>query len=163
MRVCKLLSIFFLLLSLALISCGKKGDPFLPVVAEEGRVSILKGESNGENVDLTGRIQGAMREGSTLRAYYAAYPLDQPPCEGCPIEYQGFESFDRDSVSGDGFTCRITGIQPGTFTFSRPGSSVPRAGRGPPRTGFGWKCPDWKTRRRQKSGYRRQPSRRPLR
>jgi hypothetical protein len=132
MRVCKILSILFLLLSLALISCGKKGDPFLPVVAEEGRVSILKGESNGENVDLTGRIQGAMREGSTLRAYYAAYPLDQPPCEGCPIEYQGFESFDRDSVSGDGFTCRITGIQPGNLYFFEARIIGPEGGQGPP-------------------------------
>jgi hypothetical protein len=117
MRPGKPLPFLVLLFCLALISCGKKGDPFLPSTEGDGRITLLKGEWNGEYVDLTGRIHGSMNEGARIRAYYAAYPLDQPPCEGCPIEYQGFQSFGRDVLSESGFSCKMTQIQPGNLYF----------------------------------------------
>jgi hypothetical protein len=109
--------LLFLTLCLALASCGKKGDPFLADGGAEGRITLLGGEWKGEHVDLTGRIHGVMKEGESIRAYYAAYPFDQPPCEGCPVEYQGFESFGREVVRNNDFSCTMTRIQPGSLYF----------------------------------------------
>jgi hypothetical protein len=132
MRPGKPLPFLFVLFCLVLISCGKKGDPFLPVVERDVRITLLKGEWNGEYLDLTGRIHGIMKEGASIRAYYAAYPLDQPPCEGCPVEYQGFQSFGRHVVSESGFSCRMTEIQPGNLYFFEAMIIGPGDSPGPP-------------------------------
>jgi len=135
------LSVLFLWLCLALISCGKKGDPFLPATQGDGRVTGLKGEWNGEYVLLTGRTREAMREGAGIRAYYAAYPLDQPPCEGCPIEYQGYESFGREVMGKSGFSCRITEIQTGNIYFFEVRIIGPGGSLGPPSNRVGVEVP----------------------
>lgn len=121
-----------LLLCWTLISCGKKGDPFLPAPEANARVSDLQGEWNGESVLLSGRSDEAVEEGATIRAYYAAYPLDEPPCEGCPIQYQGFQSFGLEVMSGGGFSCRITEIRPGNVYFFQVRILSPGGSLGPP-------------------------------
>jgi hypothetical protein len=49
--------------------------------------------------------------------YYAVYPLDQPPCEGCPIEYQGFHPFGREALKGDVFSLKVPEIRRGNIYF----------------------------------------------
>ena len=121
------------LLGLTLISCGKKGDPFLPPPQEEGlRVTGLIGEWNGDFVLLSGRVREPMSESAGLRAYYAAYPLDQAPCEGCPIQYQGFQSFGLEVIKGNRFSCRVADIRPGNVYFFEARLLGPGGGLGPP-------------------------------
>lgn len=133
MRPRQLLPVLFLLLCLALISCGKKGDPFLPAVeGDGGRVTGLKGEWDGEYVLLTGRIHEATRQGAGIKAYFASYPLAEPPCEGCPIEYQGFQSFGREVMSESGFSCEMTEIKPGNIYFFEVRVIGPGNRQGPP-------------------------------
>jgi hypothetical protein len=132
MRPRQPLFVLLLLICSVMISCGKKGDPFLPAPEDPGRITGLKAEWTGESVLLTGRIEGEIREGGGIRAYYASYPLDQPPCEGCPIEYQGFESFGREATAGRGFSCLMRPIRPGALYFFEVRVMGPGQRQGPP-------------------------------
>jgi len=132
MRLEWLFPALMLLLSLPLISCGKRGDPFIPPPqGEDLRVTGLRGEWKGEFVLLSGRVREPIGEVAGLRAYYAAYPLDQAPCEGCPIQYQGFQSFGPDVIKGNGFSCRIADIRPGNVYFFEVRVLGPGGGLGP--------------------------------
>jgi hypothetical protein len=108
-----------LFLGLVFVSCGKKGDPFLPAKEPVNRVTGLEGAWNGEDLLLTGRIQepSKVREGDGCRVYYAVYPLDRPPCEGCPIEYQGYQAFGHEAVTGDVFSFKMPGIRRGNIYY----------------------------------------------
>ena len=133
MRPIHFLPALFLLLCTALISCGKKGDPFLPAMeGGGGRVSGLKGEWDGKFVLLSGRIHEATGQDAGVRAYFGSYPVDQPPCDGCPIEYQGFQSFGPEVVSESVFSCEMTEIKPGNIYFFEVRVIGPGGNQGPP-------------------------------
>ncbi|MBN2031695.1 MAG: hypothetical protein JW836_00340 [Deltaproteobacteria bacterium] len=132
MRLKKAQTALFLLFCFGLIACGKKGDPFVPVKEPLNHVTDLEGMWDGESIVLTGRIQGAMKEGTIIRAYYAMYPPDQIPCEGCPIEYEGFQPFGREVVSENRFLCRIREIKPGNIYFFEIKVIGSGGGQGPP-------------------------------
>jgi hypothetical protein len=108
-----------LFLSLVTVSCGKKAAPFLPSKEPSNRVTDLGGVWNGKDLLITGRVQEPLeaKEGDGCRIYYSVYPLDQPPCEGCPIEYQGYQPFGREALRGDGFSFIVPGIQRGNVYF----------------------------------------------
>jgi hypothetical protein len=86
-----------------LAACGKKGPPFLPELRLDARLDLLTGTWVDGAVRLEGIIQGADKgadiTGGTI--YYAWYPEDQPPCEGCPIEMTRFPGPVDTMVTGD--------------------------------------------------------------
>jgi predicted small lipoprotein YifL len=90
-------------------ACGKKGPPFLPEKRIEAKVDRL----NGKWVDGRIRLEGTVKDGDKggnitgCRVYYASYPEDQPPCEGCPIEMAEFADNVEATVSEGRFTCDI--------------------------------------------------------
>jgi hypothetical protein len=119
MRRRSTVTITLMVLCTIFFSCGKKGDPFLSSKQTPDQVTDFEGAWNGEDVLLTGRIPEPMkvREGDGCRIYYAAYPLDSPPCEGCPIEYNGYLSFGRELLTGDMFSYKVPGIRRGQLYF----------------------------------------------
>jgi hypothetical protein len=105
---------------LSMVSCGKKAEPFLPVKGADLRVTGLRGEWKEGRVLLTGDVRDpAGNAGSLegLRVYYAVYPWDQPTCEGCPIEYKGFQLFGKEVTTATGFACEMPGIERGNIYY----------------------------------------------
>jgi hypothetical protein len=105
---------FLLCLGLLVFStCGKKGPPFLP--REPMRISVqdLKAERVGGEVALTGRLtyppgmEKGLPEVFAYRIQHAWYPLESPPCEGCPIDFMGFQVIEVDGVQGPLFRARV--------------------------------------------------------
>ena len=103
---------------LVTMTCGKKGDPFLPKKEFPARVTDLEGERQKEVIVLRGKISGP-KEVEGAKVYYAQYPLEKSPCEGCPIEYQGFQAFGAEVVTEEGFLCRIPVKGQGQIYFFR--------------------------------------------
>jgi len=108
---------FFLFLTVLFMvpSCGKKAPPFLrqrePLSA---RVVDLEGKWVGDDIVLRGimREEGANPERKTitgLRVYYAEYPLASPPCEGCPLEFEGYRDFGREVLTDGGVEFTVKG------------------------------------------------------
>jgi hypothetical protein len=90
-------------------SCGKKGPPFLPKKPFDAGVMNLQGQQRAGFVFLEGQVVGTGDKGSVqgARVDYARYPLGEPPCEGCPIEYRGYHRFGPEVVTGTGFGCEL--------------------------------------------------------
>ncbi len=99
--------------SLVLMSCGKKGPPFLPKTDRPLKVEQLKGQWTNEAVLLQGSIpalkgQKKGRPGVTgCRVYHTWYSLKNPPCEGCPIKYPGFQEIRGKILAGEEFLCEV--------------------------------------------------------
>jgi predicted small lipoprotein YifL len=91
---------------LAILVCGKKGPPSLPKKEASARVTDLKAEREKEDILLRGMISGP-KELEGARVYYAQYRHEESPCEGCPIEYQGYHGFGAEVVTEEGFLCRV--------------------------------------------------------
>ena len=99
--------------SLALMSCGKKGPPFLPKTDMPLKVEQLKGKWTNEAVLLQGNIP-ALKGGKKgtpgvmgCRVYHKWYSLKNPPCEGCPIDYPGFQEIKGEILAGEDFMCEV--------------------------------------------------------
>jgi predicted small lipoprotein YifL len=101
----------FLAALIALLpACGKKGPPFLTESKLSLRVDQLKAERENGRILLKGYVRGEDKIVSSVtgcRVYHAWYTMDNPPCEGCPIEMTGFEEIKEKVVSGDRFNCEI--------------------------------------------------------
>jgi hypothetical protein len=120
---------------LLVLSCGKKAPPFLPQKNFYARVLSLNAESQEGCVLLKGNVPDAQRDAGNLkgcRVYFAQYPPDDSPCEGCPIEYQGYHSFGPEVVKDDKFLCKIDEITPGRIYFFRVSLVGPKEVLGPP-------------------------------
>ena len=113
------------------LSCGKKGDPFLPQKEISAKVTDLQGEREKGDILLRGKIRGP-KEVEGARVYYAQYPIEKPPCEGCPIEYQGHQAYGADVVKEEGFLCRVTVKVQGQVYFFRVNLIGPGGEMGPP-------------------------------
>ena len=106
-------TVVFCVVSLALMSCGKKGPPFLPKTDMPLKVEQLKGQWTNEAVLLQGSIpalKGQKKDtpGVTgCRVYNAWYSLKNPPCEGCPIDYPGFQEIRGEILAGEDFMCEV--------------------------------------------------------
>jgi hypothetical protein len=116
---------------MATLSCGKKGDPFLPQKEISAKVTDLQGEREKGDILLRGKIR-APNEAEGARVYYAQYPLEKTPCEGCPIEYQGYEAHGADVIKEEGFFCRIPVKGQGQVYFFRVNLIGPGGEMGPP-------------------------------
>jgi predicted small lipoprotein YifL len=119
------------ILMATLPGCGKKGDPFLPQKEVSAKVINLRGEWEKGNILLRGEIS-ARNEVAGARVYYAQYPLENPPCEGCPIEYQGHQSFGAEVVTEEGFLCIVPIKVRGQVYFFRVNLMGPGGEMGPP-------------------------------
>lgn len=115
---------------LVTMTCGKKGDPFLPKKEFPARVTDLEGERQKEVIVLRGKISGP-KEAEGAKVYYAQYPLEKSPCEGCPIEYQGYQAFGAEVVTEEGFLCRIQVKGQGQVYFFRVNLIGPSEALGP--------------------------------
>ena len=91
----------------------------------------LEGERQKEVIVLSGKISGP-KEVEGARVYYAQYPLEKSPCEGCPIEYQGYQAFGAEVVTEEGFLCRIPVKGQGQAYFFRVNLIGPSEAIGPP-------------------------------
>lgn len=95
------------------LSCGRKAPPFIPKERIQMRVTRLKGEWKKDSVVLKGRVavhQGQEKAISDIigcRVYHIRHPLDNPPCEGCPIRYKVYTELKGDFIKGDRFRCQV--------------------------------------------------------
>ena len=112
------LSLLFLgIFLLALPQCGIKAPPFLPKGHILSRVQPLAGEWKDGVVYLKGRVvppRGDEKNTTDVlgcRIYHARYDLEDPPCEGCPIQYDRLKDIETGVITGDNFHCRVTGIE----------------------------------------------------
>ena len=113
------------------MTCGKKGDPFLPEKEFPARVTDLEGEQQKEFIILRGKISGP-EEVEGARVYYAQYPLEKSPCEGCPINFQDYQEFGVQVVTGEGFLSRVPVKGQGEVYFFRVILMGPSGAVGPP-------------------------------
>ena len=116
-------------------SCGRKGDPFLPQQSTNVRVVDLKGAWQGGYIELKGGVVDSSGPDSTIggsRVYYAVYPADDAPCDGCPIEYQGFHTYGPEAVQEGRFFCRIPGAVKGNVYYFEVRLAGAKGGLGPP-------------------------------
>jgi len=77
-------------------------------------VDRLTGKWENGKVWLEGYIEGDDKKRSDItgcRVYHTWYPVDNPPCEGCPIEMPDFKEIKEMEISGDRFTCEIPGVK----------------------------------------------------
>jgi hypothetical protein len=113
------------------LTCGKKSDPFLLEKAFPAKVTDLEFERQKQVIVLRGKISGP-KEVEGARVYHAQYPLEDSPCEGCPIEYQGHQVFGAGVVTEEGFLCRIPVKGQGQAYFFRVNLIGPGKAVGPP-------------------------------
>ena len=95
-------------------NCGKKGPPFLTKSKLSLRVDQLKAERENGRILLKGYVRGEDKIVSGVigcRVYHAWYTMDNPPCEGCPIEMAVFKEIKEKVVSGDRFNCELLDVE----------------------------------------------------
>jgi predicted small lipoprotein YifL len=119
---------------LVMPSCGKKGPPFLPKKPFDASVRNLQGQQQAGSVFLKGQVVGEKGKDSVqgARVDYARYPLDEPPCEGCPIEYRGSHGFGPEVVTGTTFACEVPVERKGEIYYFRVHLLGPDGAVGPP-------------------------------
>jgi hypothetical protein len=108
----------------AVAACGKKEAPFLPVKETVSlQVVNVRGEPQDGKIILRGQIQGEVRPGQAsdhvqgCRVRYARFPLDDPPCAGCPINYHGVHIFGPEVITETGFQCEVPAKEKGQVYF----------------------------------------------
>jgi hypothetical protein len=120
MRVRLLACLTIVLMLLISPSCGRKANPFLPHKSTNARVVDLKGAWQDGYVELKGVIVDSADpelEVTGSRVHYAIYPAAEPPCDGCPIEFQGFHTYGTESVREGRFFCKIPGAVKGNIYY----------------------------------------------
>lgn len=109
-----------LALFVAAAGCGKKGPPFLPEKSFHVQVSTLRAEWDGNYFLLSGRLshpEKAREVVSGCRVYFGRYPLEDPPCETCPVEFHGYHGFGPEVIQEGDFFCRVPGKMRGQVYF----------------------------------------------
>ena len=95
-------------------NCGKKGPPFLTKSKFSLRVDQLKAEKENGRLFLKGSVRGEDKIVSGVigcRVYHAWYSMDNPPCEGCPIEMAVFKEIKEKVVSGNRFNYEVLDVE----------------------------------------------------
>ena len=80
----------------------------------------MKAEWDGSYFLLSGRLsrpEKARESVSGCRVYFGRYPLEDPPCETCPVEFHGYHGFGPEVIQEDGFFCRVPGKMKGQVYF----------------------------------------------
>ena len=123
------------LMVLILSSCGVKGDPFLAQKSTNIRVVDLKGAWQGGYIELKGGIVDSADPDSEVtgaRVHCAIYPVTEPPCDGCPIEFQGFHTYGTEAVQEGRFFCKIPGAVKGNIYYFEVQLAGEKGVLGPP-------------------------------
>ena len=113
MNIARLVLGSFLLGSLLITpACGKKARPYLPKKPFTAGIVDLKGKRSGKDIVLEGKISGVSepakeKQIAGLRVYMAEYPLKDPPCSDCPIDYKNYEDLGSEVIKGKGFEYRL--------------------------------------------------------
>ena len=129
---------FLLGVLLFVVSCGKKAPPFLPKQEFSLKITNLRGEWVDGVVLLRGDISGP--SGSIkatdliqgCRVHYGQYPLKNPPCGGCPIQYGGFHEFGPEVVTDGGLLCKVPAKMKQQIYFYKVHLVGPDSTVGPP-------------------------------
>lgn len=130
--------VFFLGISLMTPSCGKKEPPSLPRKAFSLSVVDLSGEWTEGFIGLKGVLpedpesKRAAERVQGCRVYYGQYPLDRPPCPGCPIEYPNRREFGAEVITEQGFSCKLPADKSGQIYFLKVHLIGPNNTVGPP-------------------------------
>lgn len=115
-------------------ACGKKGPPFLPEKALTAKVDRLTAQWADGQIRLEGSIEGNENRsditGCTI--YHAWYPMDHPPCDGCPVELSVFTGTTETAISGDRFSCVIPAEKKKGIWFLEVRLTNSRGAVGPP-------------------------------
>ena len=130
MSLSKKTQVFLLLSALVLItipSCGRKKPPFIPKEEITLRVKALTNiRENGEVilqgrfVDLKGRpvSKKDISDIKGCEVYYAQYPIEDPPCEGCPVRFNNSREIKGNVMFKGNFYVKFSGIkQRGIYFF----------------------------------------------
>lgn len=103
--------VFLAFLCILFSGCGRKSPPFLSAQRNVTvRLDQLQGAWMKQSLALKGLIQGDSASRSFIagcRVYYVWYPLDEPPCEGCPIDMASFRDISDQIIKNDQFECRL--------------------------------------------------------
>jgi hypothetical protein len=120
-------------------ACGKKSPPSLPQPekAFEYRVFDLKGKWLKGNILLQGDVEGLgspedLEDIIGARVLYAEYPLDDAPCETCPVDFHGYHEFGTEAVTEEEFHCRVPAKKRGHVYFLEVHLIGPEGVLGPP-------------------------------
>ncbi len=117
--------------------CGKKGDPSVPQKGFSAEVNGLSGAWDGGFIVLWGDIAGvsdgkeAVKRIQGCRVYYGAYDPAEPPCEGCPVRYEGYQEFGVETVTEEGFYCQIPGKRKDALYYFKVHFIGPEGALGP--------------------------------
>jgi len=129
--------ILLLAILFAPIACGKKGPPFLPENDLSLQVAQLSVDWKDGGFRLKGAIVGFENEleDSTnikgCRVFYACYPVDDPPCEDCPIEYRVLKEIEGQVISEGRFLCDVLEKKANGIHFFRVCLLGQKGGTGP--------------------------------
>ena len=126
----------FLLLGLLLTTpaCGKKGAPVLPEKGFNLKVSDLRAKWEKGYFVLSGKPTSPEKTKETVsgcRVYYGQYPLEKPPCDTCPIEYQGYHGFGPEVIADSKFYCKVPGKLRGHIYYFKVYLAGPEGDLGP--------------------------------
>ena len=75
-------------------ACGKKGPLVYVVQKLEMQVKQLSATLDGGRIHLQGTVTGmdslSEKDFANIgcKVFLALYPLNSPPCEGCPLKYE---------------------------------------------------------------------------
>ncbi len=110
--VCFTLVVLFVVLC---TGCGRKSPPFIPEQKPFVlRVETLEGAFLEKGLRLGGQVQGDDESLSRIagcRVYYVWYPMDAPPCEGCPIEMKNYRDIMDRIIDHGRFSCFLPGFK----------------------------------------------------
>ena len=130
MSLSKKAQVFLLLFALVFItipSCGQKKPPFIPKKEITLRVNALTNIWRNGEVILRGRfvnLKGQpvskkdISDITGCKVYYTHYPIEDPPCEGCPLKFNNFREIKGNVVIKGNFYVKFPGIkQRGIYFF----------------------------------------------
>jgi predicted small lipoprotein YifL len=133
--------IIFGVILLALLACGMKGPPFLPEKSMPFKVKQMTGEWKDGVVYLKGHVvprnddDGNAPDVLGCTVYHVQYDLENPPCEGCPIEYGILEERKADVITEDKFHCQFPRIKTKGIHFFKVCLLGPKGTLGPSSNG----------------------------
>lgn len=138
MKLERVLPLFvFGVIFLALLACGIKRPPFLPERSMPFKVKQMTGEWKDGGVYLKGHVaprndeDGNAPDALGCTVYHAQYDLENPPCEGCPMEYGILKEIKADVIKGGKFHCQFRRIKTKGIHFFKVRLLGPKGTLGP--------------------------------
>ncbi len=118
-------------------ACGKKGPPVYVVPTLEMQVKQLSATLDGGRIHLQGTVTniGSLSEKGFAnigcKVFLAVYPLNSPPCEGCPLKYKLYGEIKGPVISKNNFSCALPLEKKTGIYYFRVALSGPEGETGP--------------------------------